>query len=536
MYSVSIKNGKGFSVRMRRSLCFLLAFLTAVLPALCFSYGASFIYGDLDGDGKISAKDSLLMRRHLSGAEVEVNESAADINCDGKITSIDMTLLRRHLARGITIDRTPVTDKYLSDVTIYGVSLSKYTVIVPAGCDVYTEYAASLLCDRIEEVSGIKLKIKDDGAAESLYEILIGATNRTESAAAKAAMASDEYILKADGYKIVMLGNDYMIGGGVGAFTYDYIKYDTEKTGAVCEINNLPVSGEPMKYASRPAKSAILMIGDGMGQNHAAATLAYNASHGTEAGYTEFSASRLPVKGRLSTASLTTIQSGGTSPTDSAAAGTALSCGIKTLNSRMGMDKNDRPVQNIRELAVSLGKKTGVMSTELKEGATPAAFTIHWKSRYDYETIGSLQDKLDDIDLLRGDAEDALPSETARALRLLSGGGNGFFAMIEEANIDTWSHQNDIAKTTHCMARFDASVRYAMVFAACRPDTLLIVTADHETGGLRTDGKFTVSSHTVSEVPLYAIGDGSERLAGLHENILVPKVIASTWGVENFGG
>lgn len=527
---------------MKRIIALVLTLVICISAVLALpTVNGSEVYrmGDLDGDGKITAKDSLLMRKTIQGIDVTVISEAADINGDGSVNAADSLLLRKHLSRQIVIDPTPITDKYIATLTIYDVSIAEYDIVIPETADIFTEYAAELLADYIKDKSGITLDVIDDTAEPTAYEILIGATNREESieAAEACSLAADEYLLKADGYKVVMLGDSYMIGGGVGQFTYDYISYDSNKTAQSCNIYNLPVGNTPSKYEARETKNAILMIGDGMGPNHATGTLFYNSAMGLYPEYTEFYAQRLPVVGQISTHSQTTVNSGGTTPTDSAAAGTALACGIKTLNGYLGLDVNANSVQNIREASEAIGKKTGVMTTEIKEGATPSAFTVHINSRSLYDEIAAQQALLTDIEVLKGDMNDNIPEDTKDALDVLStNNDNGFFIMIEEANIDTYSHLNDRVMTVHCMNRFNKAVAYAMVFAVSHPDTLLIVTADHETGGMTARCSFTSESHTTVNVPIYSIGKGSDNFAGLVDNTLIPKVIASEFGIVGFCG
>ncbi|MBE6563392.1 MAG: hypothetical protein E7660_06610 [Ruminococcaceae bacterium] len=526
---------------MKKIISLILAVMLCV-SSLCFSVpvsgGAAYRMGDLNADGKINAKDSLLMRKIILLGEADAIYEAADINGDGEVTAVDSLLLRKHLAKQYEIDPTPVTDRYLASISIYGISIEEYDIVIPEGADTMTAYAAELLADYVNDKSGIKLDIEDDASAVEPYEILIGATNREESieAAADCVLAADEYVLKADGYKVVMLGNSYMIGGGVGKFTHDYVTYDADKTAQNCDIYNLPVDGTPFKYEARDVNNAILMIGDGMGHNHITGTLFNNANTNRCPEYTEFFARRLPVIGQVKTESVTTQQSGGTTPTDSAAAATALATGVKTLNGYLGLDKNGNRLLNIREASAAIGKKTGVMTTEIKEGATPSGFTVHINSRKLYDEIALQQDALTDIDILKGEMNDNIPEDTKNALDTLSTNNeNGFFIMIEESHTDTYAHLKDRGGVLLAMNRFNKAIGYAMVFAAANPDTLLIITADHETGGMNERGGFTTDTHTTVNVPIFSIGGGSENFAGIIDNTLIPKVIAREFGIENFG-
>ena len=240
--------------------------------------------------------------------------------------------------------------------------------------------------------------------------------------------------------------------------------------------------------------------------------------------------------GYVTTYSLTTVDSGGVQPTDSAAAGTALACGIKTYNKLLGMDSTLYPRQNIRELAASIGKRNAVISTERKEGATPAAFTVHFFERSNYNVIATMQSGITNCDYLKGDVYDDILAETKYLLDLLSTNNDaGFFTMIEEAHIDKAGHNNDKALLLRSMARFNTAIQYAMVFATAHPDTLLLITADHECGRLSPGAVFNSSDHTVDDVKIYSIGHGSENFTGTIDNTDIPKVIASEWGVDDFG-
>ena len=522
---------------MKRIIAFVLCICLAFLSVLYVS-AAKYILADANGDGRINIKDVLTLRKCIAGMEVDIVEGAADINGDGAITISDVLLLRRHFAGLITIDSVPITDAVFSDVFISGVNISNYVIVIPSECDVYTEYAAELLQDYIKDKTYIELPVVTDDTAEADYEFLVGLTNREESAAASSAVSleDNEYLLKQDGNKIVMLGNSYMIGGGVGKFTYDYMTYVPSRYAQICHINDIPTDNIALAYEAKPAKNAILMIGDGMGSNHISESLRYNAAKHVEDDYSEFAAVNLPVVSEMTTYSLTTLSSGGTTPTDSAASGTALATGYKTVNGYIGINESFQNYTNIRELAVSLGKRNAVLSTEQKEGATPACFTVHFYNRKQYDIISAIQSQITDCDYLKGDIQEDLLPETKYTLDILSTNNDvGFFTMIEEAYIDINSHKNSRLDVIHAMARFNAAIRYAMVFTVAHPDTLLIITADHETGGVKNGCTFSTTSHTTVNVPLFAIGYGSENLTGVVDNTDIPKVIAVTWGVDDFG-
>lgn len=508
--------------------------LSMIFIASPVVHSTIFILGDANRDGSINARDVLLLRRVIAG-DINHISKEADVDRDGDYDMHDLLLLKLHIVGNSIIEQP---EPYIDKIYISGVSIDDYVIVIPADADLFTVYASELLNDYIEDKTNRSIEIVSDDASETDYEFLIGSTNRQESVDAlnSVTLADNEYLLKQDGSKIVMLGNSYMIGAGVGKFTYDYITYDSDLTLQTCNITDLPTSNTAAEYTPKPAKNAILMIGDGMGPLHPQYTLEYNRVKNLEPDYTEFYAERLPNICSCTTYSLTTLTSTNSQPTDSAAAGTALSSGYKTFNHYLGMNGGQISKQNIRELAVSLGKRNAVITTERKEGATPSAFTVHHNERTEYDAIAALQDSITDCDYLKGDILDGLLVETKYTLDLLSTNNDeGFFTMIEEAHIDKCGHNKDRMGLIHVMARLNSAVQYAMVFAVAHPDTLLILTADHECGGLKKGVVFGSDDHTGVDVNVYSIGSGSENFTGTVDNTDIPKVIASQWGVNNFG-
>ena len=142
---------------------------------------------------------------------------------------------------------------------------------------------------------------------------------------------------------------------------------------------------------------------------------------------------------------------------------------------------------------------------------------------------------------------DMLPQATQEALRLLSNDSKkGFMLMVEGSHIDNACHYNDLESVRAEIKDFDAAVRIALDFADHTPGTLVIVTGDHETGGVVlpaddnefTHGKlqpdeenhavvrFSTKSHTGCMVPIYVYGAGAERFSGFMDNTDIPKRIA----------
>jgi len=296
-------------------------------------------------------------------------------------------------------------------------------------------------------------------------------------------------------------------------------------------------------------KNIIIMIGDGMGENHLLkAKQERNISLAMDT---------MPIHGRSATHSVVWH-------TDSAAGATALACGVRTVINGVGVYPEDvyqiskRPM-NLTELAQSMGKLTGIVTTDENTGATPACFSAHTDHRNNHEEIAA-QQAVSDIDLIwsyKSDYTDVekvkengytlvtnknefnalesgtksfgqfsgkiwrtedtidynmptLSELTDKAIDMLDDTEEGFFLMVEGAHIDKFSHQNDDASMTESLESFDDAVKVALDYAKADGETLLIVTADHETGKItqKKDGKyvFTQTGHSAADVPLFVYG------------------------------
>ncbi len=419
-------------------------------------------------------------------------------------------------------------------VTLNGARITDYSVVYPEG-DTLACYAAENFAAALHDAAGIMLTVTADSAsdAEKEHEILIGATNREESAAlASTALADGEYLLSAVGKKIVALGNGYMVGGGAGVLLNDMIR--SGEHGADISVT-VPESAAAKEFLFREARNAILMIGDGMGRNH---ILAANKE-----GMGGFYADTLPVVGTCTTYSYSVNPLGSASYTDSAASATALSSGYKTINGYVGLDNRKKSKQNVRELAASTGAKTAVLTTDVITGATPAGFTAHTDSRNNTKDI---QDQIDalikngDIDFCQGSVGNALTAKAKEALSIISADNSSFFMMLEEAYIDKNSHDNKYDDMVMAVKRYNDAIAYVIEFVLMHPDTVLIITADHETGGVNKLGatyRFTKTTHTNTNVPVFALGGGSERLLtdSKCDNTDIAKFIAAVFGAEDFG-
>lgn len=314
------------------------------------------------------------------------------------------------------------------------------------------------------------------------------------------------------------------------------------------------------------AKNVILLIGDGMGEQHIEAGNIYRSN--------KLNMERFAVIGEVMTRSLTP------GATDSAAAATAMATGVKTYNSRISY-KDGKNLETVAELAKAAGKKVGMVVTKPVTDATPAAFLSHAKGRDDSESIArQLVDFNADILFgLTDDAMDALKAEiptadralcttfdeinasgseqiyglledgaiqtagsdtlsslTSTALTKLSQNNeNGFLLIVEGSKIDTASHDNDMEAMLAELNAFDAAVNTCRNWAQANGETVVMVTADHETGGLEipkfdntdanaakqearealidyesSDKWFTRTGHTSANVNYFIYATGSE--------------------------
>jgi alkaline phosphatase len=246
-------------------------------------------------------------------------------------------------------------------------------------------------------------------------------------------------------------------------------------------------------------KNVILFIGDGMGFNHI-------QSAKIQSGQNTLAMEGLDTAAQNRTSSLSVGW-----PTDSAAGATAFACGQKVYNGNVGrMNGND--IKNISEYAIEAHKSVGIVTTDSITGATPAVFSSHVDDR-SMESEIARQQSNSDIDLLMG-AETrgnmTIREMTAYALDFLVAKQNtGFFLMVEAGLIDKHSHSGDIASMIAELLELDEAIKYAKEWATARGDTAIIVTADHETGGLEIgEGKpnntwYTSPDHTAVNVPIF---------------------------------
>ena len=279
-------------------------------------------------------------------------------------------------------------------------------------------------------------------------------------------------------------------------------------------------------------RNVIYMIGDGMG-------LAHVSMLAVEGGYAPTAFDRAQGIALIST------YSANNRVTDSAAAGTALACGSKTNNGTLGLDPRGGRLQSLIEWAVAEGMPAGIAVKCHLQHATPAAFYAHVPDRGDEKAI--TRDLLaSNIDVLIG-AGRRLEKESPEGGSYRDAfGRRGFVLMVEGSLIDGASHGNDAEKILAEMRDFERAVAAAMDFADRTPGTLVVVTADHETGGLAIpscDGDFTRSesgirsvfgskSHTATYVPVYLYGTGAGHIAGIMDNTQLARRVMALLGKE----
>lgn len=415
---------------------------------------------------------------------------------------------------------------------------NKYAIVYDfEGLD-YNQRAAEYIQTKIAEHMNLYTEIVDDSKATDLeYAIVVGETALPISKSLNADCEGFEFALKSEDGMIALEGDYFIIAAAAYYFSKTYIEGKTE-----ISVPNQSIVRQPIV---REAKNFIFLIGDGMGPMQTRLFEAYDVPTEGSTAYSDgediFYGYLFPAIGEARTNSLT-----GT--TDSAAGGTALATGYKTYNTVVGRDKDGNDVTSLTELAASLGKATAVMSTESKTGATPASFSAHAADRDDKDDILASQRQLT---ATYGTIIDcAYNYYTANQLKIVEkhitdtlakvdADTDGFFLMYEEAHIDKNCHNNLADEAFLALMRFNQAIGRFMEYAFYNPDTFVIITADHETGGLSiTDGvcSFASDAHTPTNVPVFAYGYGAERFDGEEiENTQIPKTLAALMGVSSFG-
>lgn len=328
----------------------------------------------------------------------------------------------------------------------------------------------------------------------------------------------------------------------------------------------------------KKVKNVILLIGDGMGLAQIQAGLTANFGQSNIVNIKHIGFSR--------------TEASNSDFTDSAAGGTAMATGHKTNNRYIGVDSNGKPLSSIPDSLFKFGVKSGIISSGDITDATPASFYAHQIERTMSQQIaadflnshvdilvGSRRKSFTDgknVDLIKGleqkgyqikttlsdftSAEsgkqvvllddsvtrsviagrgEMLKTSLLKTIALLSKTQKGFFIMAEGAQIDHGGHANDLPVAVTEQHDFDRLVGEALKFADQNGETLIIVTADHETGGLSildasykkgmVRGNFSTDDHTNIMVPVFAYGPGSENFIGVYPNTDIFKRIIEAY-------
>jgi len=346
------------------------------------------------------------------------------------------------------------------------------------------------------------------------------------------------------------------------------------------DTNTVPV--ETNTQQSERPKNIILMIGDGMGLTQITAGLIAKRD--------VLNLQRCTIVGLIKTNSSDNLI------TDSAAGATAFSTGVKTYNGAIGVDPDRVALPTILEIAEKNGLATGMVATSSITHATPASFISHQPSRLMDEEIAAdflktdidvfigggqqffetRSDGIDLLDSLRANnyqvvsgideiteitegklagfladvhpnpfsegRADALTKSSLTAINILSQNEKGFFLMIEGSQIDWGGHANQSEYIISEMVDFDDAVGEVLDFAEKDGNTLVIITADHETGGYAinggnlesgsVEGAFTTDYHTATMVPVFAYGPGAENFSGIYHNTIIFNKMMSSLGLE----
>lgn len=418
---------------------------------------------------------------------------------------------------------------------VNGVKLSEYVIVFDADGADYNERAAKYIQERAFEL-GVRLDIVDDSAAPADHEIVVGETSRVISKVLGVDTTGVEFAILAMEGSIALEGDYFVIAAAAYFFMETYAPASGYESTVPEEIKvHQPIAKE--------AKNFIMLIGDGMGVYQ---TLLFDFMENNcdySDGEDLFYGYMLPYQGYSMTESLSGI-------TDSAAGGTALACGYKTYNEYIGRDANQNDIKSLTELAIEMGKSGAVMSTENKTGATPSSFSAHADSRNSTaEIMASQTESIKNYGMIVDCGYDyytvtyvdeIIEQHITDTLASVSANEKGFFLMYEEAHIDKHCHNNKIDKTFLAVARFNQAIGRFMEFAFYNPDTLVLITADHETGMLLpdADGKlhYNDTDHSAANVPIFAWGKGAELFDGATiENIQIAHTVAALMGEDNFG-
>lgn len=327
---------------------------------------------------------------------------------------------------------------------------------------------------------------------------------------------------------------------------------------------------------NKPVKNLILLIGDGTGLAQWYA--GYTANGGA------LNVFNMKYTGLSKTSSYDSYI------TDSAPGSTAFSSGVKTNNRAVGVDHTGKALTLLPDIFFRHNIPTGIITSGDLTDATPADFYAHQSERNSsaailndllsahvdiimgekpelkndeileqqlakkFNIVTSLQkvqpdskmplmvaDKKAGISVLKGRGNWSVDA-FEKAITLLSKNKNGFFLMQEGSQIDDGGHNNKMPMVATEVMDLDQVVGKAMEFADSNGETLVIVIADHETGGLTLtggdykkryiSGHFSTDDHTAIPVPVFAYGPGAQLFSGVYENTEVFRKILAAMNIS----
>ena len=325
---------------------------------------------------------------------------------------------------------------------------------------------------------------------------------------------------------------------------------------------------------SKTPPNIILFIGDGMGLSQVSASYYYKTS---EPIFSDF-----PIVGLIKTSSSSH------KITDSAAGATAFACGVKTYNGAIGLDSNERSTPNLTEVLAAKGYASALVATSSFTHATPASFFAHVTSRskadkiakqlgastvdfvagggreylnnrdknplnlipsleaqgFIVDTSNSLTAKKlnpskkylfalakDGMPTIQDGRGDFLQTASAMAINYLRAKKKPFFLMVEGSQIDWGGHAKNADYLISELLDFERCLTDVLDFAKKQGNTLVVVCADHETGGFtlaakkgdynEIDPRFSTGGHSATLIPVFAFGPGANKFGGVYENTAI---------------